>query len=482
MSDHVYYVGYSADNANVNFGSEVGGIGIRDTTSVSKKNENVYSKLCLRLGRKIIKARCSAHICHNAARATVTALNSSVLGSTNIGGESRRNFDIDQLLHYVYSYFAVSASRINSYRIIAARHTGMQPQSDAVNEEIEDIQVKFADALKPVKTRWCSLRPAVDRLIRMWDAFVEYFENEVSAGEENKKLETIRRFIANTETGLRVQLVLHFVAAILPIFEWAENVFQAKESSILDTYPVLHLIHTQLIDIRKNGVELNQKAIDIFQRLSPNIQIEFQNLFDRALGKSIDYLAKWGELEGPRGYRELLYRAFRLVNPLAPNTVEIPVFENLKRIVQDIEMPNISLHALHEDCNRMQYMKTKLAALELISLPITERWLAVVKEIEIPEMQKVISYILSIPASFSLMNFRYRKERSVLKAQHLSNELFIQQNMQHISFQKFPEFISKKKALLAGVRSSEAYKSIYASAHEFNLNFTVDDENELRQG
>lgn len=400
------------------------------------------------------------------------------------------DFDIDKLLRNIYSYFAVSASRINSYRTIAARHSGLQPQSDEIDQEINDMQFKFADALKPVKTRWCSLRPAVDRLIKMWDAFVEYFQNEVSAGGPNKKLETIGRFIANTDTGLRVKLILHFVAAVLPIFEWAEQVFQKEESSILDVYPVLKLIQTQLIDIRTNGVELDQKAVDIFNQLTPNTRNRFQILFDVAIRKSIDYLAKWGELDGRAGHREMLHRTFRLVTPLSPTTVEIPTFANLRAIVGEIvNIPNLNLDALQRDCDRMQNMRPRLVALNLTSLPITQRWIAVLKEIEMPEMRKVIAYILSIPASsaaaeriFSLMNSRFRKERSGLKPQHLSNELFIKQNMRHISFQKFAGFISKKKDLLAGVQSSADYKSIYASADgNLMINFT-DDENARRQG
>lgn len=118
---------YSADNASVNFG----------------KNSSVYTRFKAESCR-IVKANCYAICLHNATRFSFEQI----------------GVDIESLVLRVYGHFSVSAKR-----------------RAKLQEFCNFVDCEFSEILRHVSTRWLSLRPAIERLLKIYPAIVSYFRS-----------------------------------------------------------------------------------------------------------------------------------------------------------------------------------------------------------------------------------------------------------------------------------------------------------------
>uniref|UniRef100_A0A8C6NU33 Uncharacterized protein n=1 Tax=Nothobranchius furzeri TaxID=105023 RepID=A0A8C6NU33_NOTFU len=130
---------YTADNASVNYG----------------KHNSVYQKL--KLAQNDVLASCLAHILHNATRYAAGNL----------------DLDIENTVLKVYSHFSISASRTAQLR-----------------EFCEFVEVDGCNLLRHVVTRWLSLLPSIDQMLKCWKPLMSYFQ---SLGEEEYFVEVFCR-------------------------------------------------------------------------------------------------------------------------------------------------------------------------------------------------------------------------------------------------------------------------------------------------
>ncbi|KAJ4929630.1 hypothetical protein JOQ06_018653, partial [Pogonophryne albipinna] len=118
---------YAADNASVNYG----------------KHNSVYQKLKL-AQKDVLAANCLAHILHNATRYAASNL----------------DIDIENVVLKVYSHFSISASR-----------------TAQLKEFCEFVEVEECNLLRHVVTRWLSLLPSIDRILKCWRPLTSYFQS-----------------------------------------------------------------------------------------------------------------------------------------------------------------------------------------------------------------------------------------------------------------------------------------------------------------
>uniref|UniRef100_H3B0Z5 DUF4371 domain-containing protein n=1 Tax=Latimeria chalumnae TaxID=7897 RepID=H3B0Z5_LATCH len=116
----------TADNASVNYG----------------KHNSVYQKL-KKAKEDIVAANCLAHIVHNTMKYTAGQLNS----------------DVENLILKAYSHFNVSAMRTEQ------------------KEFCDFVEVEKCNLLRHVVTRWLSLLPAINRLLKYWKPLTSYFQS-----------------------------------------------------------------------------------------------------------------------------------------------------------------------------------------------------------------------------------------------------------------------------------------------------------------
>jgi hypothetical protein len=122
---------YSADNASVNYGCK----------------QSVFTKLKT-LNHKIVKANCNAHVLHNTLKKVIDVI----------------HCDVETTVTCVYSHFSISANR----RV-------------QLQEFFDFVDLEYHDLLRHVTTRWLSLGPAIERLLKSWPAIISYFQ---SLGED----------------------------------------------------------------------------------------------------------------------------------------------------------------------------------------------------------------------------------------------------------------------------------------------------------
>lgn len=111
------------------------------------KHNSVYQKLKL-AQKDVLPANCLAHILHNATRYAAGSL----------------DFDVENAVLKVYSHFSLSASR-----------------TAQLKEFCEFVEVEECNLLRHFVTRWLSLLPSIDRILKYWKPLTSYFQSE---GEE----------------------------------------------------------------------------------------------------------------------------------------------------------------------------------------------------------------------------------------------------------------------------------------------------------
>lgn len=124
-------ISLTADNANVNFG------GIH-----RQAGRNVLTNLKNKLNKEIVGIGCSAHILHNCIQHGTDVL----------------KIDIESLVLKLFNFFSVYTVRTETLKSVC-----------------EYIHVNYQKLLYHSKTRWLSLFPAIERILKMFLPLKEYF-------------------------------------------------------------------------------------------------------------------------------------------------------------------------------------------------------------------------------------------------------------------------------------------------------------------
>jgi hypothetical protein len=101
-----------------------------------------------KLNREIIPIGCSAHIIHNALSTAV----SKVIP-----------IDLETIIIKIYYHFKDSTTRV-----------------ETLKEFCEFVGVTMQSILRHTETRWLSLAPCVERLLKLWSALKSYFLSEAN--------------------------------------------------------------------------------------------------------------------------------------------------------------------------------------------------------------------------------------------------------------------------------------------------------------
>ncbi|CAH1107075.1 unnamed protein product [Psylliodes chrysocephalus] len=122
---------YSADNTNTNFGG-------RDRQGTN----NVHFKLKSKLSKGIEGIGCPAHILHNTASTSADVL----------------SIDVVSIVLKIYKYFSIYTVR-----------------NERLQSFCEAADVIHANLQSHSRTRWLSLLPAIERILKLWEPLKECF-------------------------------------------------------------------------------------------------------------------------------------------------------------------------------------------------------------------------------------------------------------------------------------------------------------------
>lgn len=374
--------------------------------------------------QQIFKANCLAHFCHNMTRKFIANLNEN----------------IERLVLATYNYIARSSKRRESLKRIFA-----------------DMNFQMYEPRKHVATRWTTLGPAIERLLKTWSQLKEVFVEDGLHSTSNDSISSrlIQKMMFEEEVTTLTQL--RFARDILLIFGNAIFELEKRETSVIDTYRIM----TRLED------SLDEYIFNMDDNDEPMIK-EPQ---EKSLKAAFDYLDQKYRKTSCENERQLI-NPLTLLNP--EGQYIFPTFNELDAIVNGIT----PLQA-HIDQNkvRSEYYETCIlfdpaemnggveAFTELNTL---RKWAAFFDKFpHCTELKKMLCYFLSIPASsseaeriFSRMNIKKRKERSNLSTEMLQKELIIASNFGEMKSKDLFTLIHDDGELLSAIGSGGKYKHV----------------------
>lgn len=404
---------YSADNASINFG----------------KHKGVYKKLCA-ANERILPAGCPAHILHNTAKKACDVM----------------DYDVESLVLKVYNHFSISAKR-------AAQ----------LKEMFNFVDIEWSQLLRHVPTRWLSLFPAIDRLLKNWPAVKAYFQ---TMGKEETPA-IIWRFIgdesgeaSDEDTPSVPVLYLYFLQNCLPVFQTAILSLERSNLVAVEVFDILSAVRDKLLKRQADkffGFHVGKAMKKLPAQQSKKLESQFLAFYKKAL----TYLDQWFDFSETNYMNKI--RCLNLKQPL--------IFDDLLSVVESLKLQaSVSIDELYEE----------YSAISQHLLPYTEsrdddfscdaKWAAAFQKAGIDNVSNllnIVSFVMSIPASnaavervFSLMESFWSDARNRCSTELIRAELQVKMNFD-MDCQAFHKFVKGKKELLRCAANDNKYKYKY---------------------
>lgn len=390
---------YSADNASVNYG----------------KHKSVYQKLKV-TQKSVIAANCIAHILHNSTRFASGQL----------------NIDVENIVLKVYSHFSTSASR-----------------TAQLQEFCEFVEIDNCNLLRHVVTRWLSLLPAIERILKFWKAFRSYFQ---TLGEDECPKFLWKCFKDESEARELSEIYFLFLSHALKLFTDTIEALEAKSFSITEVYKLMTELKKKLERRVNDGYysfAVNSKLSKLIPELSKKCKRDFTTFYERA----IKYLSDRYDFTENSFHNKV--SKLSLTSSIT--------FEEFSDAVQACNIEDIDMDALYEEYG---IVETVFNSSEMAESKSEDRYLKLFSKSEIPltNLKKVSAYIFSIPCSnahteriFSMMASAWTKDRNRLQVDSVKAELQICNNFSEECSVMYKEFLSNRR-LLETASKGQKYK------------------------
>ncbi|XP_064418172.1 uncharacterized protein LOC135358689 [Latimeria chalumnae] len=392
---------YTADNASVNYG----------------KHNSIYQKL-KEAKEDIVAANCLAHIVHNTTKYAAGKL----------------NIDVENVILKTYSHFSVSAMR-----------------TEQLKEFCDFVEVEECNLLRHVVTRWLSLLPAINRLLKCWKPLTSYFQ---SLGEEECP-KVIWKCFGDEGTANEVaELYFLFLSHALKLFMDCIEALEAKSFSVLAVDELMNGLNMKLerrIRDKFFGYVVNSKLKDLPQDIAERCGKDFLTFYERAK----KYLHDRYDFSEDSLHSKVAKLALG-AKPIS--------YEEFSEAVCTCNIKGVDMDELYEELGIVESLVSSPELKECLTSE--ERYLKIFTKAEgsFKNLKKISSYIFSIPCSnthtervFSLMTTAWRNERNRLDVDSVKGELQICVNLTGECKDMYSEFLKNKK-LLKAARDGQKYR------------------------
>ncbi|KMQ89919.1 hypothetical protein RF55_10387 [Lasius niger] len=399
-------VAFSGDNCNTNFGG-------RDRAGQS----NVYAKLKGRLQKQIIGVGCPAHIINNTVHK----------GCDNF------SIDIESIVMKIYNYFSVFTVR-----------------TEALKDFCQESDVEYSKLLYHSKTRWLSLYPAIERLLKLFKPLKNYF------------------------------LSLENPPKVLKIF--FENDF--SEAFLFTIHSTMNIMHTNIETIERADnsiIEVRKILKEIIHNLKQRINQKFMPLKVKEILREIENIGK-STTEFIEEINNFYITMANYLESWIKPLEELDVFEwmDVSKINSaqwsDLEASLEFLRSRNIIVDEEKLFNEFLCFQKFVKdLPVDESttncnklWCNFFKEYEADkncqEMKKIAQFFFCLPAHnanvervFSLITNQWTKERNKLQPQTISEIIKTIYNFK-MTCEEFYQYLLKcDKKVLKDIGSSEKY-------------------------
>lgn len=368
-------VSFTGDNANVNFGGAARNVG-----------NNVITHLNNNFDQEIVGVGCPAHILHNAIRHATDLL----------------EFDIESLVMKIFNHFSVYTVR-----------------TESLKELCNYIDINYEKLLYHSKTRWLSLFPAIERILKLYVALKEYFLTADKSPVLIKKF-----FVSDTS-----EIYLFYLHSLMAIFHSRIASLEKEKNSIAEVLCTLKETTESLSQrIEHNFVPL--KVRDLFEKNNINedernkINTEIKTMYQEC----INYINIW--IKPLDSFKCFEWLALKQNQELQfDNITESILFLRNKGItVDDVKL-------LEEFCLLRNFLSLKTS--EFYVEQAEKKWViffeACNDSTRFAELLKIFQYFFSIMPHnanvervFSLMTSQWTKERNRLSVESIRAILLTQ--------------------------------------------------------
>ena len=234
-------VAFGADNTNCNFG------GLK-----KKEGNNVFTHLKVQLkNSNIVGIGCPAHVVHNTLQSACDVL----------------PVDVDCIVMKLYNHFHIFSIRVAE-----------------LIEFSEFVGVTYRNLLSFSKTRWLSLLPAIERILKMFEPLKSYF-----LSQSNSKCPAILKSFFSDPINECYLLLIH---SQMSVFQHSILSIEKENNSICEVLAVLSKVLKSLNSRkREHFIPLSVKQLlnDCDDQSFKKFDIAVSTFYD----VSVDYLSSW---------------------------------------------------------------------------------------------------------------------------------------------------------------------------------------------
>lgn len=386
---------YTADNASVNYG----------------KHNSVFQKL-KDASEGIRSANCLAHLLHNTSKFAT----------------AKMSVDVENVVLKIYSHFSTSATR-----------------TAHLQEFCEFLEMDQCNIVRHVMTRWLSLLPSVDKIVKYWAPLSSYFK---SLGEDACPKVLWECF--GDEQSLH-ELYFFFFSHVLVLFTECIQALEGKSFCITSVYNLMKNVQSQLERRQRDGYfgfSVNNKLKELTPYQNKRCKDELLVVYDRAL----KYLQERYDFSKESFHSKVSMLGLKQAVP----------FEQFSEAVRACKL-DVDMDGLYEEYSFVEKFVNSSAEEDWST---EERYLKLFsqKDVSLKNLKSVSAYLLSIPCSnahtervFSIMTSAWRNERNRLEVDTVKAELQVCVNLQEECSEVYPTFLANKP-LLEAARKGLKYK------------------------
>lgn len=342
--------------------------------------------------------------------------------------------DVESLILKISSHFSKSAKR----------RANLQLQFQANEMQWEEI-------VKHVATRFLSLGPAVERIIKIWPALKSHF---LESRDECPRL--LQNIITSEEEESKTLAYLAFLHNVMFSIETTMKKIESDSLSIVEMHAEMHGICEKMEQRLKDNF-FGSQARQITSGLSTDAKETIENDFRQFYTNFIEYLTKRYDFSESNILSKMLF-----LNLKAPIN-----YEHFQKAAELLRIDQLNMEdLLYEEFQIIKKSLEIATSLDDKSMGAIEKWKKIMEGFsrsEIPNIFLIISFVFSIPSSncfveriFSQMALKWTDVRNKCTPDLIKSELMTVFNYDY-SCIEFYKYVKSNKDMLKLTRSSLKY-------------------------
>lgn len=404
-------VALSADNTNCNFGG-----------AARKGENNVFYKLQEAIKRPLVGVGCPAHILNNCIQSAADKL----------------PVDVEAIIVKIYGYFYIHTVRV-----------------EALKEFCSFVDIEYKKVLGYSKTRWLSLMPAVDRVLKLFPALKSYFLSQDNCPK------ILTKFFQHHLS----EVWLHFIHAEATSFHSTILKIEGDNISFIEVLNILKQFENIIVQKKENtfvpltALRLLRSLEDDGMSCIAAFEEQVRQFYDKCLA----YLKKWINPQNKFDYIDWI---------LLQKVPEWSQIQNSLEKIMENQLPNLQINdteLFDEFTNIKAYVSAeKLSIWNTEKVSSDNRWVEIIDHFEknsisFKNILPFVEYCMCLPGTnasiervFSRINNYWTTDKTQLDITTLKAAIMVSYNY-NMDCLNFYDSIKDNDTVLKQIHNSAKY-------------------------